>query len=207
MKVPALNYQGVHSRVVPPLAVIGFHNVRLYQGAQLINLPRGGLVHNLNLEGGASFRSPWVGLHGGALLFRPNRMVPVVISGDGFTVPTGHVLMEEALFRHVESKNRGKEVPHQKITGLASSKLFLAHNSYCFPANLFLPPGEYTRGHFGHAPVSQAHLTEEKGILYLQESSLIYDQRTINLLEGRSTQPEQIIVGLHEGGRVELWRD
>jgi len=180
-------------------------SVRLEQGAQIVRLPLHSTLKNLILRGGASFNSAWAGLRGAAVKFDPKRTNSVSIDGQGFVVPSGHTLMDRGNFIITQGRNSGRMPPHQLIRGLASEDLYLTHNGYCHPGELFLPQGTYTRTELllDHKLFSgHGRLLED--VLYLREEEIRPTGKSFNLIEQIEPKPRYIIVELKEGGFLKL---
>lgn len=195
----------------------------LGQGCQLLYLPAGSIIKNLNLQGGASYQSPWAALRGGVLKCdKAGRDEPLIIEPvEPFTVPTGFVLMDRASYERTrDEKHGGRDYPHAVLTSLSPNEpLYFTHASYNHPDDLFLQAGRFSRARFADCGLRDDELQPEFdrniGVLFLNASFMDNNwltRKPLNLLEMDAFKSrlvgveeiEEIIVNLREGGTLSL---
>jgi len=200
---------GIHARVDQTLlnAPRGRnHSLGIGQGAQILRVPAGSSISNLSLQGGASHRSPWAALRGAVLKFATNRTIPIILTGKGFVIPSGHTLMDrEGFLFTIDKRNAGRFIPYKVIKGLSRENLYLVHISFCHPDQLFLPVGRYANTQFRPQNLPAiTHMELRDGTLFLKEVEIINRGDSFNLLEQLDTEPHTIVVQLSEGGHLTL---
>ncbi len=205
MRTSAANIFGKRTRI--DRANITYHGVKAGQGAQILRVPRGSVIKNLNLEGGASHTSPFACLRGAVLKFNPHRTCPVKIDAKGLRVPPGHTLMDYDSLKFTKAnRNKGNPIPHQVIK-TRNMKLYLVHASYCHPDQLFLPQGSFTQAEFIPRNVEGvSHKDMRDKALYLFENSLSLPDKSYNILANYHIIPQTIVVQLEDGGHIVLNR-
>ena len=199
------NNIGPNTRIDPPAAANYLRGVNMDQGSQILKVPDGSIIKNINLRGGASYQSPWATLRGAVLKFAPDRKSAVEVDGHGLVIPSGHTVMdEESLSFTINIRNGGRDFPKEVLDNYGSERLFLVHSSYCHPDQLFLRQGIYTNTVFSHKAVEHKHMHIRDGVLSLKEKSLILQKGAFNFLDQISEKPVAIAIQLAEGGQIIL---
>ena len=184
------------------------YGVNLNQGTQILRLPKNKkcIIRDISLLGGASSESKWAALRGAVLKFAPERKASVMINGNDYDIPSGHVLMDHESFIFTRNeRNKGADIPHVIVETISREKFYLVHASYCHPDQLFMPKGRYTQAKFTLWVDHFAdHMKLENGILYLDESLLDNEKQNVNVLEKFDTEPRSIVVRLKEGFHLTL---
>jgi len=201
-----INNIGPNTRIDPPNAASYLRGVNMDHGSQIIKVPDGSSIRNINLRGGASYQSPWAVLRGAVLKFGPKRdTVAVEVDGHGLIIPSGHTVMdEESLSFTINIRNGGRDFPKEVLDNYGSERLYMVHASYCHPDQLFLPQGIYTNTVFSDRAANHGHLQIRNGVLSLKEKELLAQKGSFNIFDQISETPVAIAIQLCEGGQIIL---
>ena len=209
MRIQDANIISIKTRIELAGSKHFLYGVYLYQGAQILRVPSNNkcIIRDITLHRGASYESKWAALRGAVLKFHKDRKASVMINGNGFQIPSAHVLMDHESFTSITEKegNRRINVPRIIVETISLEKYYLVHASYSHPDQLFIPKGRYTQTKFTlWVDLFAGHMKLENGVLYLEEDFLDSEKKNVNVLERFDTEPKSIIMHLKEGGYLTL---